>query len=72
MFLFTKRDRDTIAISAKHLNAHDRVLVIDELPRQRPMPQWALIDLIGPAGLSIARLHRNREILPGWRALLES
>lgn len=68
VFSFTKQTESTIAISAKHLNAHDHVLVIDDFLANGHAAK-ALIDLIGQAGASIEHRrarHRHREILPGW------
>ena len=55
VFSFTKQTESTIAISAKHLNAHDHVLVIDDFLANGHAAK-ALIDLIGQAGASIAGL----------------
>ncbi|MBX9762721.1 MAG: xanthine phosphoribosyltransferase [Pseudomonadaceae bacterium] len=53
VFSFTKQTESTLAISAKHLNAHDHVLLIDDFLANGHAAR-ALIDLIGQAGASIA------------------
>ena len=53
MFSFTKQTESTLAISAKHLNAHDHVLLIDDFLANGHAAR-ALIDLIGQAGASSA------------------
>lgn len=66
VFSFTKQTESTIAISAKHLNAHDHVLVIDDFLANGHAAK-ALIDLIRPGRREHRRArHRHREILPGW------
>lgn len=52
---FTKQSESTIAISAKHLNAADHVLLIDDF-LANGHAAMALIDLIRQAGASIAGL----------------
>lgn len=72
VFSFTKQTESTIAISAKHLNAHDHVLVIDDFLANGHAAK-ALIDLIGQAGASIAGLGIVIEkSFQDGRALLES
>ncbi len=53
VFSFTKQTESTLAISAKHLNAKDHVLLIDDFLANGHAAR-ALIDLIGQAGASIA------------------
>ncbi|OHC28445.1 MAG: xanthine phosphoribosyltransferase [Pseudomonadales bacterium RIFCSPHIGHO2_02_FULL_60_43] len=53
VFSFTKQTESTLAISAKHLGAHDHVLLIDDFLANGHAAR-ALIDLIGQAGASIA------------------
>ena len=53
VFSFTKQTESTLAISSKHLNAQDHVLLIDDFLANGHAAR-ALIDLIGQAGASIA------------------
>ena len=53
VFSFTKQTESTLAISAKHLNANDHVLLVDDFLANGHAAK-ALIDLIGQAGASIA------------------
>lgn len=53
VFSFTKQTESTLAISAKHLNASDHVLLVDDFLANGHAAR-ALIDLIGQAGASIA------------------
>ncbi|AYC34822.1 xanthine phosphoribosyltransferase [Pseudomonas cavernae] len=53
VFSFTKQSESTIAISAKHLNSSDHVLVIDDFLANGHAAK-ALLDLIGQAGASVA------------------
>lgn len=53
VFSFTKQTESTLAISAKHLNAYDHVLLIDDFLANGHAAR-ALIDLISQAGASIA------------------
>ena len=71
VFSFTKQTESTIAISAKHLNAHDHVLVIDDFLANGHAAK-ALIDLIGQAGASIAGSASSSKSFQDGRALLES
>lgn len=72
VFFFTKQTEGTIAILAKHLSAHDHVLVISSFLANDHAAK-ALIDLIGQAGASITGLDIVIEkSLQDGRTLLES
>lgn len=53
VFSFTKQTESTLAISSKHLNANDHVLLVDDFLANGHAAK-ALIDLVGQAGASIA------------------
>ena len=72
VFSFTKQTESTIAISARHLTAADKVLVIDDFLANGHAAK-ALIDLIQQAGASIAGIGIVIEkSFQEGRALLES
>ncbi|MGQ7816664.1 xanthine phosphoribosyltransferase [Pseudomonas sp. A46] len=71
VFSFTKQTESTIAISAKHLSAADKVLVIDDFLANGHAAK-ALIDLIQQAGASVAGIGIVIEkSFQDGRALLE-
>ncbi|TBU96969.1 xanthine phosphoribosyltransferase [Phytopseudomonas dryadis] len=53
VYSFTKQTESTLAISAKHLDASDHVLLVDDFLANGHAAK-ALIELIGQAGASIA------------------
>nr|WP_194733986.1 xanthine phosphoribosyltransferase [Pseudomonas lutea] len=55
VFSFTKQTESTIAISTRHLNSSDRVLIIDDFLANGKASQ-ALISIIKQAGASVAGL----------------
>ena len=72
VFSFTKQTESTIAISARHLNASDKVLVIDDFLANGHAAK-ALIDLIQQAGAEIAGIGIVIEkSFQNGRTLLES
>jgi xanthine phosphoribosyltransferase len=72
VFSFTKQTESTIAISARHLTAADKVLVIDDFLANGHAAK-ALIDLIRQAGASVAGIGIVIEkSFQEGRSLLES
>ena len=55
VYSFTKQTESTIAISTRHLNSSDRVLIIDDFLANGKASQ-ALISIIKQAGATVAGL----------------
>lgn len=72
VYSFTKQTESTIAISTRHLNSSDRVLIIDDFLANGKASQ-ALISIIKQAGASVAGLGIVIEkSFQGGRAELDS
>jgi xanthine phosphoribosyltransferase len=72
VYSFTKQTENTVAISPRHLNSSDRVLVIDDFLANGKASQ-ALISIIKQAGATVAGLGIVIEkSFQGGRAELDS